>query len=171
MRYHHDGHFKTYTEKLNKALEPYPRLHTMPLEMMLSHPQLLPAEARVEILRNGGGYYNHRLFFERIGPPDTPSGPDNKLQYLIERTFGSMDSFKEQFGKSAASVFGSGYTYLVTNSRGELRIINTANQDTPLMSGYTPIILLDVWEHAYYLDYQNRRPEYIGFFWKVVKFS
>ena len=166
MELHHDRHFKAYIDNLNKALENYPSLKRLNLLELVRNQDNLP----VDVCRNAGGVYNHNLFFEGIGPPDGNNLPTGRLSDMIDRKFGSFEGFKKQFSDSAKAVFGSGFTYLVTDKGGNLRIVNTKNQNTPVKWGYTPIILFDVWEHAYYLKYKNVRADYIENLWNVVKF-
>lgn len=168
MRIHHDKHFQTYVDNLNKAIEPYPELHRIPLDILLRYPNKIPVQIRTAIINNGGGVYNHTLYFDTIGPVQDSNIPDGNLLRDIETQFGSFDKFKELFSQSAIKLFGSGWTWLVLNQYNMLEIINTPNQDTPLQYGYRPIMLFDVWEHAYYLKYQNRRAEYVSNLWKLV---
>lgn len=130
----------------------------------------LPEEKRQAVINNGGGYANHNLFWEILSP-NGGGAPSGKLAEEIEKAFGSFDSFKEQFGKAAATRFGSGWAWLCVDQNGQLKVLSTANQDSPYMEGLTPILGLDVWEHAYYLNYQNRRPDYIQAFWDVVNWD
>lgn len=171
MHLHHDRHFATYVANLNKALEPYPKLQCLTLFQILTRPGILPKDARTVILRNAGGVYNHYLYFEKIGPPCSATRPTGKLAEDIDRTFGSFEKFKGAFSQNAAGVFGSGWTYLVRLRNGVLAIVNTPNQETPLPSGACVIMLIDVWEHAYYLKYKNARNDYIAAFWNVAHFS
>jgi Fe-Mn family superoxide dismutase len=170
MHYHYDKHFGGYIDKLNLALEPYDFLHDTPLEQLLCSPNSLPAEARVEIMNNAGGVYNHSLFFNGLAPADDDvHEPEGVLLEAIEGFFGSFEEFKESFSKEAAEVFGSGWTVLASDNEGNLTIVNTANQDVLLCEGLEPVILFDVWEHAYYLKYRNDRKDYIENLWNVVK--
>ena len=167
MMVHHSKHFQGYTDKLNQAVLGKP-MEGRSIEYILQNLK----ESDLALRNNGGGYYNHRLFFASLSPDPKPS-PEGKLWNAIEASFGSMEAFKEKFNKAAASVFGSGWTWLVYNAQGQLGIISTPNQDNPLMSnvvkeGGIPLMGIDVWEHAYYLHYQNRRSEYLDAFWKVL---
>jgi Fe-Mn family superoxide dismutase len=169
---HHDKHFKAYVDNLNAALKNSPRLQNKTLRELLMRPSVLP----VAVNRNAGGVYNHSLYFDKIAPPDGQNLPTGKLSGAIDKYFGSFDNFKKIFSDNAKNVFGSGWTYLVTVRPGDpmpggLRIINTQNQDTPLAYGMSPIILFDVWEHAYYLKYKNDRAAYIENMWNIVKFN
>ena len=171
MHFHHDKHFASYVESFNAALKPYPQLHGLPLETLLENPARLPDSARCAILRSGGGVYNHALFFAGLAPADkgihVPSG---KLGRMIAASFGSFEQLKARFTQSALSVFGSGWTVLALAPGGRLCIINLKNQDTLLCTGYRPLVYVDVWEHAYYLQYQNRRAEYLDQIWSVLTF-
>lgn len=171
MHYHHDKHFQTYITNLNNALAPYPALQKLTLRELLASPNLLPTKVFLAIMRNGGGVYNHDLFFKKLAPPAAKNHqPTGALLAAIENTFGSFDHFKEVFTKQALAVFGSGYTYLIMLKDGALQIVNLANQDTLLADGYQPLILVDVWEHAYYLKYKNSRADYLKNIWQVIKF-
>lgn len=182
MHYHHDKHFKTYVDNLNAALAPYPELHKLTLEQILMNPHELPPDAATPILRNAGGVYNHDLYFKKLAPGREKSFqnvfphnmkniPTGQLAKDIDDTFGSFKSFKIIFSANAKNVFGSGWTYLVRKNDGTLEIVSTQNQDTPLMMGCTPIIIFDVWEHAYYLKYRNERANYIENLWNIVVFD
>ena len=167
MHYHYDKHFKTYIDNLNKALEPYPALKKKTLYELVRHQDNLP----IDVSRSAGGTYNHFMFFNKIGPKNENSIPSERLSQIIDKTFGSFENFKKKFSDNAKSVFGSGWTYLVVTREGRLKIVNTRNQQTPVQSGYTPIILFDVWEHAYYLKYKNLRADYVENIWNVVQFD
>jgi Fe-Mn family superoxide dismutase len=170
MHYHYDKHYAGYINKLNKALEPYGFLHEMSLEEVLCSGSGLPPEAKIEILQNAGGVYNHSLFFNGLAPHgENANEPSGMLLEAIEGFFGSFGEFKEAFSEQAANVFGSGWTVLVSDTGGNLSIMNTANHETLLCDGLEPVMLLDVWEHAYYLLYKYDRREYIENFWNVVK--
>ena len=170
MEIHHQKHHGAYTSKLNAALEGHPGFHKVDCEQILRGFNGLPAEIQGAVRDNGGGYYNHALFWKILTPggSDTPTGD---LAAALEKEFGSFEAFKEIFGNAAASRFGSGWAWLVIDPFGKLRVLSTPNQDSPLMSGHSPILGLDVWEHAYYLNYQNRRPDYIQAFWNVVNWD
>jgi superoxide dismutase, Fe-Mn family len=169
MEIHHGKHHAAYTNNLNAALEKHPELHDREIDDLLRSIDRLPEEIRTAVRNNGGGYANHNLFWEimRPGGADRPSGA---LAEAIDRAFGSFDAFKEQFAKAATGRFGSGWAWLVAEG-GEVRLTSTPNQDTPVMEGQKPILGLDVWEHAYYLKYQNRRPDYIQAWWNVVNWD
>jgi Fe-Mn family superoxide dismutase len=170
MEIHHQKHHGGYTKKFNAALEGHPRFHGVSAEQILRGFNGLPEEIQTAVRNNGGGYYNHALFWEIMTPggADAPSGA---LADGIQAAFGSFDNFKEQFSSAAGSRFGSGWGWLVIDPFGSLKVISTPNQDSPLMDGHSPILGLDVWEHAYYLNYQNRRPDYIQAFWNVVNWD
>jgi Fe-Mn family superoxide dismutase len=170
MEIHHQKHHGAYTANFNKALESYPELHSVDAEHILRGFNGLPDAIQTAVRNNGGGFYNHALFWD-ILTPGGASAPNGDLAEAIDRDFGSFDAFKEQFGAAAGTRFGSGWAWLIINPFGKLVVQSTANQDSPLMSGHTPILGLDVWEHAYYLNYQNRRPDYIAAFWNVVNWD
>ncbi|MCA9796075.1 MAG: superoxide dismutase [Candidatus Eremiobacteraeota bacterium] len=169
MEIHHGKHHAGYVTKLNAALEGHANLQAMSIQELMSKLNDVPESIRNAVRNNGGGHANHSLFWQIMGPGagGTPSG---KLGDAINSAFGSFDSFKEKFADAAATRFGSGWAWLVVNN-GKLEVMSTPNQDTPLMEGKTPILGLDVWEHAYYLNYQNRRPDYISAFWNVVNWN
>ncbi|MDI6696946.1 MAG: superoxide dismutase [Anaerolineales bacterium] len=170
MEIHHDKHHGAYVANLNKALESAPDLQSKSIEWILRNIQQVPENIRTAVRNNGGGHYNHTLFWDWIAPggSKTPSGA---LAQEINATFSSFDSFVEQFSNAAITRFGSGWAWLVVNGQKKLQVLSTANQDSPLMDGQTPILGLDVWEHAYYLKYQNRRPEYVKNFWSIVNWD
>lgn len=168
MTLHHNKHLKTYLDNLNEALENYPTYHSWTLERLISYSGALPQRIRTAIHNNAGGVWNHNLFFSIMTPPrgrNTPFGP---LLEAINKRFGSFEKFREAFKQSALSVFGSGWAWLVVGRGGHLEIVTTANQDSVLQMGLCPVLLLDVWEHAYYLKYQNRRGDYIDNWFHVV---
>lgn len=170
MKVHHDKHHKGYTDKLNKALENYPEWLEKPIEEVLSDLDSVPEDARTAVKNNGGGYYHHSLFWEMMSP-DGGGNPDGDIAKAIDETFGNFHSFKEEFTKSATTLFGSGWSWLVKDSEGKLSIMNTPNQDSPITKGFKPLLAIDVWEHAYYLKYQNRRPDFVEAFWNVVNWE
>ncbi|NUQ36930.1 MAG: superoxide dismutase [Caldilineales bacterium] len=170
MRVHHGKHHAAYTNNLNAAIAKYPELAEVSIEDLLRGMADLPADIRVTVQNNGGGYANHALFWE-IMSPDGGGAPSGELAAAIDAAFGSFDAFKTAFSNAAVSRFGSGWAWLVVDSAGQLAVYSTANQDSPYMSGHTPILGLDVWEHAYYLNYQNRRPDYVAAFWHVVNWQ
>lgn len=169
MHLHHEKHHKTYLTNLNAALEKHPELPEKSIEDLLAGINEVPADIRQAVINNGGGHANHS-FFWKIMTPNGQGTPVGELKAAIDETFGSFDEFKAQFKAAAASRFGSGWAWLVVEN-GKLAIISTANQDSPLMEGKTPVVGLDVWEHAYYLNYHNVRPNYIDAFWNVVNWE
>lgn len=169
MEIHHTKHHQAYTNNLNAALEGH-EMMGKPIEEVLKNVQQLPDSIRQTVINNGGGFANHNLFWTVLSP-NGGGMPTGSLASAIDAAFGSFDAFKEQFNKAAATRFGSGWAWLVADSQGALSVISTANQDSPLMTGLTPLLGLDVWEHAYYLHYQNRRPDYISAFWNVINWE
>jgi len=168
MEIHHGKHHNAYVTNLNKALESAPELAGKSIEELLANNlAIVPDAIKGAVRNNGGGHYNHSLFFTILGPGagGTPTG---KLAEAIDSTFGSFDAFKEKFGAAATTRFGSGWAWLSKTADGKLEISSTPNQDNPFMEGKHPVIGLDVWEHAYYLHYQNRRPDYIAAWWNLV---
>ena len=169
MRIHHDKHHGTYVTNLNAALENQPNLQGKSIEELLRDINRVPENIRTAVRNNGGGHANHSMFWE-IMAPNAGGQPSGALAEAINSSFGGLDAFKEQFTKAATTRFGSGWAWLLADG-GRLEITSTANQDSPLMEGRVPILGLDVWEHAYYLKYQNRRPEYINAWWNVVNWN
>lgn len=159
MHLHHDRHLKTYIDNLNDALKNEPQLQKLSLTELIENAHRLPADLETKIRNNAGGVYNHRFYFEGLTNP-SESNPSGSLIDRIEQQFGSLELFKDDFKKAALSVFGSGYAWLVYDN-GELSIVTTPNQDTPLPAGFCPILAIDVWEHAYYLKHYNVRADYI----------
>ena len=170
MSIHHDKHHAAYTNNLNSALEGHADLAGKSIEALLGDLNAVPEAIRTAVRNNGGGYANHNLFWEIMGP-GAGGQPSGDLAAAIDAAFGSLTAFKEQFAKAATTRFGSGWAWLYVGQDGKLAVGSTPNQDTPLMEGNTPILGLDVWEHAYYLNYQNRRPDYIAAFWNVVNWN
>lgn len=168
MEIHHDKHHGTYVNNLNAALENHPDLQEKTLEELLQGIDALPSDIQTAVRNNGGGHANHSFFWGILCNDDCE--PQGNLKEAIESKFGSVEEFKDEFSKAAAGRFGSGWAWLVLNN-GELEVMSTPNQDSPLMEGKTPIIGLDVWEHAYYLNYQNRRPDYIKAFFNVLNWE
>lgn len=169
MEIHHSKHHAGYTSKVNAALEGT-EFADKDIEDVLSNISALPTDKVQAVINNGGGYANHSLFWTILSP--TGGGnPEGDLAKAIDDTFGSFDQFKEAFSNAAATRFGSGWAWLSVDADGNLNVHSTANQDSPIMEGMTPILGLDVWEHAYYLNYQNRRPDYISAFWNVVDWN
>lgn len=169
MEIHHGKHHATYVEKLNMALEKLPDLQTKKIEELLSGIKDLPEDVRTAVQNHGGGHHNHTLFWESMKPGGTKEHHAN-LADALKATFGSLDEFKAKMTEAAIGRFGSGWAWLVDNG-GKLEVYSTANQDSPLMEAKTPILGLDVWEHAYYLKYQNRRPDYVEAWWNVVNWD
>ncbi len=170
LEVHHGKHHAAYVEKLNKAIEPYPDLADKSVEELLSEPSALPTQARNAILNNGGGHANHSLFWTllAIGKGGEPGG---RLAEAIRSDFGSFAEFKKKFTASTLEMFGSGWTFLIQDREGKLRIENLSNQESPLSKREKPLLLVDLWEHAYYLKWQNRRPEWVETWWKLVDWS
>jgi Fe-Mn family superoxide dismutase len=170
MEIHHDKHHAAYVNNLNKALEGQPELASKSLEELLQSLDSLPESIRTAVRNNGGGHANHTLFWTLLSG-NGGGQPSGELASAIDAAFGSFDQFKTQFAAAGAGRFGSGWAWLVAAPDGTLSITSTPNQDTPVMEGKTPVLGLDVWEHAYYLKYQNRRPDYIAAFWNVVNWA
>ncbi|GAP07019.1 MAG TPA: superoxide dismutase [Anaerolinea thermolimosa] len=164
---HYSKHHATYLNNLNAALEKHPQFFDLPIEMILKDLDNIPEDIRTTVRNNGGGYYNHNLYWAIMGP-GKGGEPIGSLASAIQTTFGSFSAFKEQFEKAGLGRFGSGWAWLSRNVSGGLVIHSTPNQDTPLAEGLHPIIGVDVWEHAYYLKYQNRRAEYLSNWWNLV---
>jgi superoxide dismutase, Fe-Mn family len=169
MEIHHDRHHATYVDKLNGALAEHADLATKSIEELIADIEALPEDVQAAVRNNGGGHANHSLFWQLLSP-DGGGEPAGEIGQAIDETWGSFDEFKKVFADAAVARFGSGWAWLVLKD-GSLAITSTANQDNPLMDGDTPLLGLDVWEHAYYLKYQNKRPDYIGAFWNVVNWS
>lgn len=169
MHLHHDKHHATYVSNVNKALEDYPELAELTIEDLLRKLDSVPQEIEKTVRNNGGGHANHSLFWEILSP-NGGGEPTEELAIAINKTFGSFDEFKEVFAQAATGRFGSGWAWLVVDN-GRLEVIDTLNQDSPYSLGKTPILGIDVWEHAYYLNYQNRRPDYIEAFWNLVNWD
>jgi superoxide dismutase, Fe-Mn family len=170
MEIHHDKHHVGYVTKLNAALEGHTDLASKSIDDLMRNLTAVPEEIRTAVRNNGGGHANHSLFWTVIGPKGGGE-PTGNVGEAIKSTFGSVANFKEEFANAAANRFGSGWAWLSVKSDGSLHVESTPNQDTPLSEGRTPILGLDVWEHAYYLNYQNRRPDYINAFWNVVNWE
>ncbi len=170
MGIHHDKHHAAYTNNLNAALEGHADLSSKSIEELLGDLSAIPESIRTAVRNTGGGYANHNLFWEIMGP-DAGGEPTGDLAAAIDETLGGFAAFKEQFAKAAATRFGSGWAWLYVDGDGRLAVGSTPNQDTPWMEGKTPVLGLDVWEHAYYLNYQNRRPDYVSAWWNVVNWD
>ena len=169
MEIHHDRHHQGYVNKANAALEGTD-MADKPVEEVLKNIDNVPAEKKQAVINNGGGHANHSLFWT-VMSPDGGGEPTGDLAAAIKSTFGSFNDFKEEFTNAAKTRFGSGWAWLVVNKSGDLEVLSTANQDNPYMDGLTPILGIDVWEHAYYLKYQNKRPDYISAFWNVINWD
>ena len=170
MRIHHGKHHAAYVTNLNAALEGLPDLQAMPIEQLLGRLAEVPEAKRAAVRNNGGGHFNHTMFWESMAPGGAAT-PEGDLATAIAATFGGFDGFKEQFAKACVTRFGSGWGWLVAGKNGALSIESSPNQDSPLMEGRLPILGCDVWEHAYYLKYQNRRPDYVAGWWNVVNWT
>ena len=172
LEIHHTKHHQTYVDKLNEALASYPDFQEMTVEQLLQNLSTLPKEIQTAVRNHGGGHANHSLFWTLMCPASnqTESNIASTLRQKISQTFGSLEEMKKLFTLEAIKRFGSGWAWLVLD-HGELSIISTANQDSPLLEGKTPLLTIDLWEHAYYLKYQNRRPEYIESWWNVVNWE
>lgn len=169
MTIHHTKHHQGYTNKLNAALEGS-KFASLPVEQVLSNINDIPEDKRQAVINNGGGYANHSLFWTILSP-NGGGQPTGNIASAISSKFGGFDEFKSQFSKAAATRFGSGWAWLGVKSNGNIEVFSTPNQDSPYMNGVTPILGLDVWEHAYYLKYQNKRPDYIEAFWNIVNWA
>ncbi len=167
MQIHHGKHHNAYVTNLNKALEQHAALAEQSIEALVSNLSTVPEDIRGAVRNNGGGHANHSLFWT-VMAPGKGGAPTGALAEKIDATFGGFEAFKEQFAKAGATRFGSGWAWLSLEGGGNLVVESTPNQDSPLMEGRTPLLGLDVWEHAYYLNYQNRRPDYIAAFWNLV---
>ncbi len=170
MEIHHTKHHQTYVNNLNNALSNHPELESKSIEELVKDLGSIPEDIRTAVRNNGGGHANHSIFWLCMSP-NGGGEPTGELADAINSSFGSLDSFKEQFAKAGATRFGSGWAWLCVDGNGKLVVISTPNQDNPLTDGLSPILGLDVWEHAYYLNYQNRRPDYISAFWNIVNWD
>jgi len=170
MEIHHSKHHQGYTNNLNKALEAHTSLHSKSAEDLLADLDAVPEGIRAAVRNNGGGYINHALFWD-IMTPGGASAPSGALAKAIAGAFGSVDDFKAKLSATAGGQFGSGWGWLCADASGKLSCFSTANQDSPVMQGMAPILGVDVWEHAYYLNYQNRRPDYLAAWWNVVNWD
>ncbi len=175
MEIHHGKHHQTYIDKLNGALANHDNLLSLPVEDLIKDISSLPADIQGAVRNNGGGHANHSFFWKSLSPSGG-GAPSGSLLEAINDSFGDLDSLKSQFGQAALNRFGSGWAWLIKDAGGKLAVTSTPNQDSPLMEGVaestgTPILGLDVWEHAYYLNYQNRRPDYVNAFWEIVDWN
>lgn len=167
---HHDKHHQTYVDKLNAALENHSELQNKSLEALLADLNDIPEDIRTAVRNNGGGHYNHSLYWETLIPGGSKE-PVGGLKKAIDEELNGFDAFKQQFSNAAAGQFGSGWAWLVVDRENKLKVSSTPNQDNPLTDGDAPILGIDVWEHAYYLKYQNRRPEYIKNFFNLINWD
>jgi len=170
MEIHHDKHHQAYITNANNALKDYPQLAAKPVEELIADLSAVPEAIRTVVRNNAGGHANHSFFWLILGP-NAGGSPKGKLADAITSTFGSFDQFKEKIQAAGAGRFGSGWAWLVINKAGSLEITSTPNQDSPIMDGLKPVLGVDVWEHAYYLKYQNRRPEYLKAVWNVINWD
>jgi Fe-Mn family superoxide dismutase len=170
MEIHHDKHHQAYITNANNALKDHPDLAAKPVDELIANLSQVPESIRTVVRNNAGGHSNHS-FFWKIMAPNASGAPKGKLAEAITATFGSVDAFKEKFQAAGASRFGSGWAWLVVNKEGKLEITSTPNQDSPIMEGLKPVIGIDVWEHSYYLLYQNKRPDYLKAWWNVVNWD
>lgn len=170
MKIHHTKHHQGYINKFNAALEKHPELQQKNIVDLLENLDALPEDVQAAVRNNGGGYYNHALFW-RMMTPNSSKQPTGQLIDAINEAFGSFDAFKEQFSKTALTVFGSGWAWLAMDDENNLRIMTTPQQDSTILHGHQPILGLDVWEHAYYIKYQNKRPDYVTAWWNVVNWE
>jgi superoxide dismutase, Fe-Mn family len=170
MEIHHDRHHATYVNNLNAALEKYPDLQNKSIEELISNMNAVPEDIRTAVRNNGGGHANHSLFWQIMGPNGGGQPPAGRLADALAK-LGSFDEIKTKVNQAGATRFGSGWAWISAEQGGNLRIESTPNQDSPLMEGRTPILGIDVWEHAYYLKYQNKRPDYLGAWWNTVNWS
>ena len=170
MEIHHDKHHQAYITNANNALKDYPQLAARPVEELIADLSAVPEAIRTTVRNNAGGHANHSFFWLILGP-NAGGSPKGKLADAITSTFGSFDQFKEKVQAAGAGRFGSGWAWLVINKAGSLEITSTPNQDSPIMDGLKPLLGIDVWEHAYYLKYQNRRPDYLKAVWNVINWD
>jgi Fe-Mn family superoxide dismutase len=170
MQIHHDKHHAAYVTNLNKALESAPDLQALSVADLLKNISKVPENIRQAVINNGGGHYNHTLFWSIMGP-NAGGAPSGELGQAIASAFGGFDGFKEKLNNAGMTRFGSGWAWLVFNKDGKLEVLSTPNQDSPVMNGQQPVLGVDVWEHAYYLKYQNRRADYLNAWWNVVNWT
>lgn len=167
---HHDKHHQAYVDNLNKALEKYPEWQDKPIEDIIKSLNQVPEDVRTAVRNNGGGHFNHSMFWQMMSPLKDQS-PNGTLLDKIQHSFGEYETFKKKFAEQATKVFGSGWQWLVLNGENELELVSTPNQDNPLERGMIPLLGLDVWEHAYYLQYYNKRADYIDAWWNIVNWD
>ncbi len=170
MEIHHTKHHQTYVDKLNAAIAKHPELEGKSVEELVADLDMVPEDIRTAVRNHGGGHLNHSLFWTILAPTTSKTMPGGALEVALNDAFGTVEDFKAQFSEKATLLFGSGWVWLVSDG-GKLSIVTTPNQDNPVTDGKTPILGLDVWEHAYYLKHQNRRPEYTAAFWEVVNWD
>jgi Fe-Mn family superoxide dismutase len=170
MEIHHSKHHQAYVNNVNNAIKGRADLESKSVEDLIAHINSVPEDIRNAVRNNGGGHANHTFFWTIIGPK-AGGKPQGKVAAAIDQAFGTFDAFKEKFAQAATTRFGSGWAWLSVAKDGKLEISSTANQDSPLSEGKTPILTIDVWEHSYYLQYQNRRPDYIAAFWNVINWQ
>ncbi len=170
MHLHHDKHHAAYVNNLNAALKDQAQFASMDVDELMRHINDVPESIRTAVRNNGGGHSNHSMFWQIMGP-NAGGSPTGELASAINSTFGSFDAFKAAFNDAGAKRFGSGWAWLILDQSGKLQVVSSANQDSPLMDGNYPILGNDVWEHAYYLKYQNRRPDYLAAWWNVVNWD
>ncbi|HEY2121986.1 MAG TPA: superoxide dismutase [Chthoniobacterales bacterium] len=170
MEIHHDKHHQAYITNANNALKDYPELASKPVDELIANLSAVPEAIRGPVRNNAGGHSNHSFFWKILGP-NAGGEPKGKLAEAINSTFGGFEQFKEKIQAAGAGRFGSGWAWLVVNKEGKLEVISTPNQDSPIMDGLKPVFGVDVWEHAYYLKYQNRRPDYLKAIWAVVNWD
>jgi Fe-Mn family superoxide dismutase len=170
MQIHHDNHHGTYVSKLNAALEKHSDLQNKSVDELIRNLNTLPDAVKTAVRNNGGGHFNHTIFWTLMAP-NAGGEPNGAIAQAITDTFGDFENFKQRFNDAGAGQFGSGFVWLVRTADGKLDVVNTPNQDNPLTEGHFPIMGNDVWEHAYYLKYQNRRPEYLKQWWNVVNWN
>lgn len=171
LHYHHDKHLKSYVDNLNKTLKNYPQYHKTPLYTLLENICYIPENIRTDVINYGGGVFNHNLYFYTMQPPVENNIPKGKIKKIIDDDFGSFENFKNLMTKTAVAVFGSGYGWLVKNNAGNLKIMPTPNQNTPIMPYQKPLLPVDVWEHAYYLQYKNLRQDYVKNWYKLINWD
>jgi Fe-Mn family superoxide dismutase len=170
LRFHHDKHYQTYVDNLNGILADYPELQKLSLKELLTRIKEFPAATQTGIRNNGGGVFNHQLYFDSLKPP-VGQMPEGAIAAALERDFGSFNAWKEEMKQAAVSQFGSGWAWLVADDEGFLEVVKTANQDVPDFTVFTPLLLVDVWEHAYYLQYQNRRADYVEAWFRLINWK